>query len=165
MIEVQVVDLNDVLGMEVVFEIDGTESLDDIIALIEVATGNPYEADGEFNLVPTDSDIYDFVHSSDGLEDSDFLETIELCSHLLNCSGSYWDLLALCNDLGLYNVDDFNDHYLGYHLSAEHFCHYYLEDELSQISNYIEDSIDWDVLLDNLSESVYVYGDQYARAH
>ena len=165
MIEVQVVDLNDVLGMDVVIEIDGTESLDEIIGLIEVATGNPCEPDGDFNLVPTDSDIFDFVHSSSGLEDSDFLESIALCVHLESCSGSYWDLLELCNDMGLYHVDDFNDHYLGHYLNAEIFCHYYLEDELSQIPYYIEDSIDWDKLVENLSEDVLVFGDQYARGH
>ena len=165
MIEVQVVDLNDVLGMDVVIEIDGTESLDDIISLIEERTGDTVEADGDFNLVPTDSDIYDFVHSSSGLEDSDFLEQIALCAFLENCSGSYWDLLELCSDMGLYDVDEFNDHYIGHHLSAEHFCKYYLEDELSQIPHYIEDSINWDTLVENLSDDILVFGDQYARAH
>lgn len=164
MIEVQVVDLNDVLSMDVVIEIDGSESLDDIISLIEVETGEPYE-EGEFNLIPTDSDIYDFVHSSEGLEDQDFLDKITLCSHLEDCSGSYWDLLELCKDLGLYHVDDFKEYYLGHHLSAQHFCNYYLEDDLSHIPHYIENSIDWDVLVENLSDSIYVYGDQYARVH
>ena len=165
MIEVRVLDLHDVLGMDVVVEIDGTESLDDIISFIEECTGDTIEADGAFNLVPTDSEIYDFVHNSDGLEDSDFLEQIALCVFLENCSGSYWDLLELCGDMGLYNVDDFNDHYIGHFHCAEDFCTYYLEEELSKIPDYIKDSIDWDTLEENLSESVYVYGDQYARVH
>ncbi len=165
MIEVQVVDLNDVLSMEVVIELDGTESLDDIISLIEECSGDTVEADGDFNLVPTDSDIYNFVHGSESLEDQGFLDKIALCSHLEDCSGSYWDLLELCKDLGLYHVDDFKEYYLGHHLSAMHFCEYYLEDDLSHIPHYIENSIDWVVLVENLSDSVYVYGDQYARVH
>lgn len=164
MIEVRVLDLDDVLSMDAVIEIDGTESLDDIISLIGECTGDMVEVDGAFNLSPTDPDIYDFMFSSDGLEDSDFLEKIALCVFLENYSGSFWDLLELCNDLGLYNVDDFNDHYLGHHLSTKHFCEYYLEDELLELPHYILNNVDWDGVYQDI-EGVYSYGDQYARAH
>lgn len=166
MIDVIVVGDIELIGEdEVVISIDGTEDEEELKNLIEDELENTLDDDVASTLMlePECRDTWGFVGISESLSDDEFMEKIALCDYLENCSGSYWDLLDLCRDLGLYHVDDFDEHYIGHYLSTQHFCKYYLEDELSQVPYYIEDSIDWDVLVENLSEDVYVYGDQYAR--
>ena len=168
MIDVIVVGDVELIGEdEVIISIDGTECEEELKNLIEYELDNTLDDDVASTLMlePVCRDIWGFAGISESLSDDEFLKKITLCSHLENCSGSLWDLLELCRDMGLHNVDDFNDYYIGHFRCAEDFCTYYLEDELSKIPHYIKDSIDWDTLEENLSESVYVYGDQYARVH
>ena len=166
MIEVIVVGDVELIGEdEVIISIDGTECEEELKNLIEDELENTLDDDVASTLMldPVCQEIWGFLGISEGLNDSEFMDKVNICVEY-NFSDME-DFLTMCKDMGFTTISDVEEYYLGQFNSHREFCEHFLEYELYQTDALIEQNINWDTLFDDLSGDVYSIGKHYSRQH